>query len=754
MKQFNLISSFPFVRQQEASDCGPACIKMIAKHHGRSVSMTKMREYCQTGRRGSSIKHMSEAAEELGFRTLGVRLSYEELSQEVPLPCIIYWRQSHYVVVYQIKKNYVYIADPAQGLLKIPEQAFIESWVGKNAQNHTREGIALLLEPTPQLLEEAEEETKERKNSFQFLFPYVWRYRNLVFQLAIGIFIASALEMLFPFLTQSIVDVGIKNRDIDFIILILVAQVALFVGKTLNELIRSWVLLHLSTRINISLVSDFFIKLMRLPISFFDTKMTGDILQRIGDHARIKNLMTITTLNVVFSTFTLVIFSCILAWYHLSIFLIFLISSLAYMGYVMLFMKRRETLDYLRFERSSEEKSKVIELVNGMQEIKIHNAERQKRWGWEYIQARLFKIEIKSLILQQTQSVGAGFINEMKNILILFSTAWYVVQGDMTLGMMLAVSYIIGQLSSPIENWIGFSFSLQDARIALDRLSEIHNRPDEEKGDHLGMQHLNVQQDIYLQDISFTYPGGVAPVLRNIDFCIPQGKMTAIVGASGSGKTTLMKLLLRFYEPEEGKIELGMTPLSQISPRAWRSHCGVVMQEGYIFNDTIANNIALGEDTVDKAKLRQAVEIASIRDFIERLPMSYNTKIGAEGVDISTGQKQRLLIARAVYKNPAIILFDEATNSLDAKNEKSIVQNLNGFLEGKTSVVIAHRLSTVKHADQIVVINKGQIAEKGTHQELIDQKGYYYRLVKDQLELEKKTDVKSNNHHPTSNGVS
>ncbi|MEL6134996.1 MAG: cysteine peptidase family C39 domain-containing protein, partial [Bacteroidota bacterium] len=387
MRKLNLISTFPFVRQQEASDCGPACLKMIAKHYGRSISMAKMRTYCQTGRRGSSIRHMSEAAEALGFKTLGVKLSYTELQHEVPLPCIIHWRQNHYVVVYQIKKQVVYIADPAKGLLKIPEKVFIESWIGNDADETTREGIALLLEPTPQLLEEGESEVNDHMRSFRFLFPYVWKYRNLVFQLMVGILIASLLEMVFPFLTQSIVDVGIKDRNIDFIIMILVAQVVLFVGRTLNELIRGWVLLHLSTRINISLVSDFFIKLMRLPISFFDTKMTGDILQRIGDHSRIKNLMTVTTLNVIFSTFTLIIFSCILAWYHLSIFMIFLISSIAYFGYIMIFMKKRESLDYLRFERASEEKSKVIELVNGMQEIKIHHAERQKRWGWEYIQA-------------------------------------------------------------------------------------------------------------------------------------------------------------------------------------------------------------------------------------------------------------------------------------------------------------------------------------------------------------------------------
>jgi ATP-binding cassette subfamily B protein len=554
-------------------------------------------------------------------------------------------------------------------------------------------------------------------------------------QLVIGLLAGSLLQLIFPFLTQSVVDVGIQNQDINFIYLILAAQLFLFIGRTSIELVRGWILLHLSTRINISLISDFFIKLMNLPISFFDSKMTGDIMQRINDHQRIENLLTTTSLNVLFSMFNLVIFGGVLAWYSTQIFTIFLIGSILYFIWVMLFLKKRKDLDYKRFTQMSGEQSKVMELINGMQEIKLFNAERQKRWSWEYVQARLFKIEIKNLRLEQIQSLGSNFINEVKNILITIFSAKLVIDGEITLGMMLSISYIIGQLNSPIQQLIGFIHSAQDAKIALERLSEIHNREDEENVEDEKIHDVPENEDLNLKDIHFRYIGSPEDVIKGLDLTIPVNKITAIVGASGSGKTTLMKMLLKFYEPNKGEINLGNNHLSNVSHSAWREQCGVVMQDGYIFNDTIANNIALGQDVIDKERLRNAVEIANIKEYVDALPLGYNTKIGMEGVGMSGGQKQRLFIARAVYKNPKFIFFDEATSSLDANNEKIIMGNLNQFFKERTAIVIAHRLSTVKNADQIVVLDKGKIIERGTHKELLALKGNYYNLVKNQLEI-------------------
>ena len=536
-------------------------------------------------------------------------------------------------------------------------------------------------------------------------------------------------------MTQSVVDVGIKTRDINFIYLILIAQVALFLGRTGVEVIRSWILLHLSTRINISLISDFFIKLMNLPISFFDVRMTGDILQRINDHRRIERILTTSSLNVLFSMVNLVVFGFVLAYYSFQIFGIFLLGSVLYFFWIVIFLKKRADLDYKRFSQVSQEQSKVIELINGMQEIKLHNAEKQKRWSWEFMQARLFKISIESLALEQYQSVGSGFINELKNILITILSATLVINGDLLLGEMFAVTYIVGQLNSPISQLISFIRELQDARISLDRLGEIHNKEDEEGREETKITDIPNNADFDIKDISFRYIGSDVKVIDGLSLHIPANKVTAIVGVSGSGKTTLMKILLKFYEPNEGQIKIGSADLQNISQYSWRASCGVVMQEGYVFNDTIANNIAVGDDYVDKKKLAHAVDVANIKEFIESLPLSYNTKIGMEGVGLSTGQKQRLFIARAVYKDPNFLFFDEATSALDANNEKVIMEKLDEFFKNRTAVVIAHRLSTVKNADQIVVLDQGKIVEVGNHKTLTREKGYYYNLVKNQLEL-------------------
>ncbi|MCC6448544.1 MAG: peptidase domain-containing ABC transporter [Chitinophagaceae bacterium] len=714
-------------------DCAPTCLRMVTKHYGKSVSLQQIRELSSTTREGSSLLGLSEAAEKIGFRTMGVKISYEKLLEDAPLPCIAHWNQNHFVVVYKIKKDTVFIADPGHGLLKYSKEDFLKSW-----ESDVNEGILLLLEPTPEFYSENSSTgiNESKPKGFSFLFQYLFRYKKLLFQLIIGLLAGSLLQLIFPFLTQSIVDIGVQNNDIKFIYLVLFAQLMLFVGRTTIEIIRSWILMHISSRINISLVSDFFVKLMKLPISFFDVKMTGDIMQRINDHHRIENFLTSTSLNTLFSFVNLIVFSFVLAYYNLTIFTVFIGGSLLYFLWILFFLKRRADLDFKRFQQNSQNQSKVMELITGMQEIKLHNAERQKRWQWENIQVRLFKVNLKGLALEQAQNAGSNLINELKNIFITFLSAKLVIDGQITLGMMLSISYIIGQLNSPIMQLVTFTQSLQDAKLSLERLSEIHIKENEESSTNETTSEIEKNAPIGLKNVSFQYIGMMGElVLNDLDLIIPANKITAIVGTSGSGKTTLMKLLLKFYEPTKGEIKIAHQNLNAISPKVWRDKCGVVMQEGYIFSDTIANNIAVGVEYIDKERLRQAVTIANIKEHIESLPLGYNTKIGMEGIGLSTGQKQRILIARAVYKNPDYLFFDEATSALDANNEKVIMNNLNQFFKGKTAVVIAHRLSTVKNADQIVVLDKGKIIELGNHTELTALRGSYYDLVKNQLEL-------------------
>ena len=727
------MSKFPNEIQKEEKDCGPTCLRIISKHYKKSIAIQKLRDISETTRQGSSMMGLSDAAESIGYRTLGIKTDYESFSTEMPLPCIVHWNKNHFAVVYRIKKDKVYVSDPAIGLLKYDKADFIGHWIGNNADEKTREGIALLLEPTPKFYQDSFDE--DQAYNLQFISKYLYQYKGLIFQLILGLGAASVLQLIFPFLTQSVVDVGIQNQDINFVYLILFAQLFLFFGRTGIEMIRSWILLHISARINISLISDFFIKLMSLPISYFDVRMTGDILQRINDHQRIERLLTTSSLNVLFSLINLIVFGMVLAYYSLQIFAIFFLGSVAYLLWIVFFLKKRKDLDYKRFGQVSGEQSKVIELVNGMQEIKLHNAEKKKRWAWEHVQIRLFKLSIKGLALEQYQSVGSSFINELKNILITVLSATLVIQGEITLGMMLAISYIVGQLNSPISQLIGFIREVQDAKISLDRLGEIHDKQDENQTDRDKVTDISPDSDILLKDVSFRYKGAELEVIKNLSLTIPANKITAVVGVSGGGKTTLMKLLLKFYQPSAGQIELGNHDLNSIQQMTWRDQCGVVMQEGYIFNDTIANNVAVGDELVDRDKLVHALEVANLNTFVESLPLAYNTQIGMEGVGLSTGQKQRLLIARAVYKDPKFLFFDEATSALDANNEKTIMENLNQFFQNKTVVVIAHRLSTVKNAHNIVVLDKGSIAEEGSHAELVAKKGSYYELVKNQLEL-------------------
>ncbi len=827
---------FPHYTQLDQMDCGPTCLRMVAKHYGRLFTVQSLREKAQIGKEGVSLLGISEAAENMGFRTLGVKIPFEKLANEAPLPCIVHWDQNHFVVVYAIKgasggwmsrirggrkapkvagidghipfapvldfqvseneiiipptvpfnpqppgqtkpKGTVSVADPGRGLVSYTAEEFCQHWLSAQTAG-TEEGVVLLLEPTPAFFEQEDELPLKGAGGYGFerVLAYLWQYKRLLVQLALGLLVGSGLQLLFPFLTQSVVDVGINTQNLSFVYLILGAQLMLMAGRLSVEFVRSWILLHISTRINLSILSDFLIKLMRLPVSFFDSKQFGDIMQRIGDHHRIESFLTGQTLSVLFSMVNLLIFGMVLAMYNLNIFGIFMGASVLYVGWVMLFLRQRRKLDYRRFDAGSKSQSALVQLIQGMQEIKLAGAERPMRWAWERIQARLFRLQMRGLALNQYQQAGAFAINEGKNIFITFLAAQAVISGQLTLGAMLAVQYIIGQLNSPIEQLIGFVQGLQDAKISLERLNEIHTLADEENplANPPGNTFETVGTDspfggmggLQLRGITFQYPGaGNEPVLRGIDLTIPEGKITAIVGMSGSGKTTLLKLLLKFYKPAHGEIRLvgsvgaaippgGTTAvtagragvnLRNIGHAVWRAQCGVVMQDGFLFSDSIARNIAVGVERIDAYRLEQAVRVANLHEFVEGLPSGYHTKIGAEGSGISQGQRQRILIARAVYKNPQYIFFDEATNALDATNEAVIMKNLDDFFRGyaenrraknrRTVVIVAHRLSTVCQADQIVVLDKGILTESGTHAELVARRGDYWRLVKNQLEL-------------------
>lgn len=725
---------FPHYIQHDAMDCGPTCLRMVAAYYGKRYSLEGLREKSFITREGVSMLGISEAAEKIGFRSICVQVGYEKL-QEAPLPCIIHWNQQHFVVVYKLNDKHVWVADPGAGKLKYTKEEFCNCWLSSR-KNEEDTGVALLLEPTPEFYTIEDEGDEVNRKGFSFLYSYLRPYRGLVGQLLLGLLLGSMIQLMLPFLTQSVVDFGINNQNLGFIYLVLIAQLMLSFSSSAVDFIRGWILLHLGTRINIALISDFLIKLMKMPIAYFDSKMTGDILQRINDHKRIQDFLTGSSLSVIFSVFNIIIFGIVLLVYSGMIFLIFMGGSTLYVTYVWLFMKKRAELDHKRFAQQSANQSTVVQLVNGMQEIKLSACEQQKRWEWERIQAKLFKVNIKSLALRQYQDSGAVLINQSKNLLITALVASLVVKGEMTLGMMLSVQYIIGQLNSPVNELIAFARDMQDARLSMDRLSEVRDKPDEEDPTRELLREIPEGKEIRLQNLNFKYdPLSEYPTLNDINLVIPPGKQTAIVGMSGSGKTTLVKLLLGFYPPASGDIFIGDTPLGSYSIREWRKRCGVVMQDGFIFSDSIAGNIAPGVEHIDKKRLRHAAEVANIHDFIEELPLAYNTKIGQEGHGLSQGQKQRILIARAVYKDPEFIFFDEATNALDANNERTIMNNLQTFFKGRTSVVVAHRLSTVRNAEQIIVIEQGRIAETGTHEALIALEGRYYKLVKNQLEL-------------------
>ena len=725
--------SFPFVKQPDAMDCGPACLKMVAGFYKMNFSLESLRKKCYITREGVSFLGLSEAADSLGFRTIGVKVHFEVLNENVPFPCIVHWRQKHFVVVYKIKNDKIWIADPAVGLIKFSRDEFVQNWASTVVDGKPA-GLILIIEPTPALFKNENE--PDKTNGFKFLFKYFRLYRKYLYQLVLGLVLGSCIQLVIPFLTQSIIDIGLNNNDIGFIYLILFAQLALVFGRMSVEFIRGWLLLHIGSMVNVAIISGFLQKLMSLPVAFFDTKLTGDILQRIEDNNRIEEFLTSASLNILFSFFNLVVFGIVLAVYSIKILALFLTGSVLYILWVSIFMKSRATLDHQRFKQMSVSGNKIINIVNGMQEIKLTQSELSMRWDWEKLQATLFGLKIKGLSIIQYQSAGATFINEITNVLITIVAATAVLKGDMTLGMMLAVQFIIGQLNVPVSQIIGFFRMSQDAKMSLDRLAEVHNLEEEEPEPEMKVRKLPDKKDIYINSLSYQYEGPRSPfALKDIDLVIEGKKITAIVGTSGSGKTTLLKMLLGFYHPVAGEILVGDTRLSNLSLKVWREKVGAVMQDGFLFPDTIVANIAPGSEDINEEKLVRAVDIANIKGFVESLPLGYNTRIGANGHGLSEGQKQRLLIARVIYKNQDIIIFDEATNSLDANNEKVIVENLTEFFEDKTVIVVAHRLSTVRNADKIVVLDSGRIIETGTHESLIGERGAYYNLVKNQLEL-------------------
>ena len=725
---------FPLYEQHDSMLCGITCLRMVCKHFGVSYSAEFLSLLCREGREGISLLALSKGSTRLGLKNECGLVGITEI-QSI-LPCILHWNQNHFVVLYKVKKGKTfYIADPAKGLVKYNLEEFKKHWVSTQSGDEEK-GIAMFLEPTPEFYEKKMDEEPKEERSFKFLFGYIKQYRKYFGQIVLGLLVGSLLQLILPFLTQSIVDVGIKNQNIGFIWLILLGQLMLTISRTAIDFIRRWLLLHISLRINISLVSDFFIKLLKLPMSFFDTKLMGDLMQRMGDHNRVNSFLTQQTLSIVFSLFTFIVFSIVLLSYNWLVFAIFMLGSLLYGGWLALFLRRRKVLDYELFEQQAINNNKTYEFITSMQEIKLQDCEQRRRWEWEDVQADLFNVQMKSLKLQQTQEAGSIFINELKNIVITVVAATAVIHGQLTLGMMLAVQYIIGQLNSPVEQLMSFFYSVQDVRISLERINEIHRMDDENGKQGLETSVTDETKGIDMENINFKYdPHALKTIIDDVSLTIPKGKVTAIVGASGSGKTTLIKLMLGYYPVLSGQITIGGTDVNTLNKKWWRRQCGVVMQDGVIFSESIARNIAVDDKEIDKQRLQTAAEIACIHNYVMGLPLKYNTKIGRDGVGLSQGQKQRILIARAVYKNPDYIFLDEATNSLDANNERMIVEHLDEFYKGKTVVIVAHRLSTVKNADQIVVLDKGKVVETGNHETLTAKRGAYYNLVKNQLEL-------------------
>lgn len=724
-------------------DCGPTCLRMVAKHYGKNFSAQSLREKTGFGKAGVSLLSMSDTAEKLGFRTRGVKITFEQL-KEVTTPSILHWDQVHFVVLLEISGKSIKIADPAQGIISLQLNEFLSHFISSKNREGQGTGIVLLLEPMEAFYEVSED--KDQRLEWSHIMRYIQTSKSKIFQVFIALFIVFLIQLVFPFLTQSLVDIGITTHNLQYVIVVLLAQLMLTFSQTIIGFIRNLLLLKISNIINIQILSDFWIKLTRLPVAYFDIHHTGDTLQRLNDNRQIQSFLTGTAINTVLSLVTFFVYSVVLVIYNVQLFFVFCLGSLSYFLWVHFFLRFRRKINYQSFHLSSTENNATLQLIQGMQELRLNNAEKIKRWEWENIQANLFKLSIKSLNYNQAQEAGATLISQVQGIAISFIVAKLVIDGQITLGAMLAVQYVMGQVSAPIHQWISFIQSYQDAKISMERLNEIHKLTDEEPRKSHFVSELPECKNIQLRNVSFAYPGSEnEPVLDNINITFPEKKVTAIVGSSGCGKTTLIKLLLKVYEKYDGEIRVGLSEKNGmtkngikfdfISHSYWRSVCGVVLQDGFLFNDTILRNIALGSEEINQAKLFESCKIANIHSFIESLPNGYYTKLGVDGTNLSQGQRQRILIARAVYKNPEYLFFDEATNALDANNEKEIVENLEQFFKGKTVIVVAHRLSTVKNADKIIVMENGKIFEEGTHVQLLALRGRYYTLVKNQLDL-------------------
>ena len=713
---------------------------MVAAHHGRVFEREYVREICSIGRGGVSLLGITEAAERVGLRSLAVNLSFKVLREEVPMPCIAHWEQNHFVVVCEITRDKVVVADPASGRITYSHAEFCQGWLLQSgAFNENAKGILLLLETTPHFFDRPTEAARE-ESALPFLFSYLRPHKRLFRQLGLGVAVVIVLDLIFPFLTQSVVDLGIGNLDLNLIHLLLLGQLMLVFSQLAIDVTQGWILFYVGTRISTSLVADFLHKLLKLPLTFFDTRTTGDIMQRIQDHRRVNTFMTSASLNVVFSIFTFLTFSVILGFYDLGILAFFVGLTGLSIGWIWLFLKRRRHVDQKRFAVESRENDKFIEMVSGVQEIKIQGLERQKRWEWEELSVRRFKINSQTLLLKHGQRVGATFIGQLRNLLITYLAARAVIQGHMTLGMMLSTQYIVGQMASPIQKLIDFIQQAQDARLSLERMQQVYSQREEEHWSQSLLTNFPVNRTLALRAVSFRYAGAGQPnVLSHINVSIPEGKVTAIVGASGSGKTTLLKLLLSMYKPSAGAIYIGGNPLAAFDTAMWRRRCGVVMQDGFVFPDTIRRNITCTTGSINPLALQAAIHFSNLTEFIQSLPQGAETKIGGDGQGLSGGQKQRILIARAIYKDPEYLFLDEATSALDSKNEHVIMENLREFASSRTVVIIAHRLSTVRRADQIIVMDGGEIVEHGSHADLVHGKGIYFRLVRNQLELEETT---------------
>ncbi|WP_289869642.1 peptidase domain-containing ABC transporter [uncultured Duncaniella sp.] len=728
-----MASRFPFIKQEDSMQCGIACLQMICTYYGQHYSNGFISTFCHATTEGISLLGICKAATFLGFKSQPIKTTLNYLNS-ITAPCILHWNQNHFVILYKIKDGKYYISDPGKGKIIYTTEEFKNHWISMNLDGEEK-GIVLFLEPTSKFGSITDSGKNIKVHSLNFLNKYISPYKKYFIQIAIGLFISCILQLILPFLTQSIVDVGIKHDDISFIWLVLLGELMIVIGRTATDFIRRWLLLHISMRINISLVSDFFIKLLKLPMYFFDTKLMGDLLQRINDHSRVQSFLTNQILGVVFTFLSFLIFGIVLFIYNKLVFGVFLIGSVIYGLWITTFLRKRKVLDYELFEQQAKNHNKTYQLITSIQEIKLQDCEQRRRWEWEDTQADLFSVQMKVLKLQQTQEAGSIFINEVKNIIITVLAATSVINGQMTLGAMLAVQYIIGQLNSPVEQLMSFIYSLQDVKISLERINEIHEGKNEETKENQAIYFDN-EKSIGIDNVDFKYdPHALKKTIEGVSFDIPAGNVTAIVGASGSGKTTLIKLMLGYYPVMSGTISIAGRNINEYNLKWWRRHCGVVMQDGVIFSESIARNIAIDDGDIDIGRLEKAALIANIHDYIMGLPLKYNTLIGRDGVGLSQGQKQRILIARAVYKNPDFIFLDEATNALDAKNERAIVENLAEFYKGRTVIVVAHRLSTVKNADQIIVIDSGKVVETGDHTTLIEKKGAYYNLVKNQLEL-------------------